>query len=54
MSGCLETATEAFLRKRFSLVKNMLQLVGNATIIQYVSCCHNTSGNPAAVMRTTW
>ena len=33
MTGCLETAPEAFLRKRFSLIKPMLQLVGNATII---------------------
>ena len=33
MSGCLETATEAFLRKRFGLVRNLLQQVGNTTII---------------------
>ena len=33
MSGCLETAPEAFLRKRFSLVRDLLQLVGSATII---------------------
>ena len=33
MSSCLETVPEAFLRKRFSLVKDMLQLGGNATII---------------------
>ena len=51
MTGCVETAPEAFLRKRFSLVRNLLQLVGNSTIIcvlplpRYVKqpCCNNES-----------
>ena len=33
MSGCLETASEAFLRKGFSLIRNLLQMAGSATII---------------------
>ena len=51
MAGCVETAPEAFLRKRFSLVKNLLHLVGNCTIIcvlplpRYVKqpCCNDES-----------
>ena len=33
MSGCLETTPEAFLRKHFSLVRDLQQMVGSATII---------------------
>ena len=51
MTGCVETAPEAILRKRFSLVRNLLQLVGNSTIIcvlplpRYVKqpCCNDKS-----------
>ena len=44
MRGCLETTPEAFLRKRFSLVRNLLQMAGSTTIIcvlplpRYVQC----------------
>ena len=51
MTGCVETAPEAILRKRFSLVRNLLQLVGNSTIIcvlplpRYIKqpCCNDES-----------
>ena len=33
MSGCLEVAPEAFLRKCFSLVRRVLEAAGSATII---------------------
>ena len=49
MSGCLEVAPEAFLRKRFSLIHRVLEAVGAATIIctlplpRYVKrpCCND-------------
>ena len=40
MSRCLETALEAFLRKSFSLIRNLLQLVGSATIICVLPLLH--------------
>ena len=51
MTSCVETAPEAFLRKRFSLIRNLLQLAGNSTIIcvlplpRYVKqpCCNDES-----------
>ena len=33
MSGCLEIVPEAFLQKRFSLVRHVLEIAGHATII---------------------
>ena len=49
MSGCLEVAPEAFLRKHFSLVRRVLEVAGSATIIcalalpRYVKrpCCND-------------
>ena len=45
LSGCLETAPEAFLRKRFSLLRNMLRKGGSATIICVLPlpCCRDES-----------
>ena len=40
MSGCLEVAPEAFLRKRFSLVRHMLEAAGEATIICALALPH--------------
>ena len=49
MSGCLEVAPEAFLRKRFSLIHGVLEAAGSAIIIcalpipRYVTrpCCND-------------
>ena len=51
MTGCVETAPEAFLRKRFSLIRNLLHLAGNTTIICVLQlpcsvkqpCCNDES-----------